>query len=129
MNSTAQNAAIEYANGPQARTIFSFQIDGFQSLKGSTQALRDELSDALTGATNKTDVTRLTDAISKLDDASNPDVWLADGNHLACNRGDSIFNRYKDAVQKLMDMIQDTSTPAIPDATVHRNHRGECFRS
>ena len=28
MNSTAQNAGIEYANGPQARTIFSFQIDG-----------------------------------------------------------------------------------------------------
>ena len=28
MNSTAQNAGLEYANGPQARTIFSFQIDG-----------------------------------------------------------------------------------------------------
>ena len=28
MNSTAQNAGIEYANGPQARTIFSFQIEG-----------------------------------------------------------------------------------------------------
>ncbi|HET6861602.1 MAG TPA: hypothetical protein VFH91_01100, partial [Pyrinomonadaceae bacterium] len=28
MNATAQNGGIEYANGPQARTIFSFQIDG-----------------------------------------------------------------------------------------------------
>jgi hypothetical protein len=27
MDSTAQNAGIEYANGPQARTIFSFQVD------------------------------------------------------------------------------------------------------
>jgi hypothetical protein len=27
MNATAQNAGIEYANGPQAQTIFSFQID------------------------------------------------------------------------------------------------------
>ena len=27
MNSTVQNAATEYANGPQARTIFSFQVD------------------------------------------------------------------------------------------------------
>lgn len=27
MNATAQNAGIEYVNGPQARTIFSFQID------------------------------------------------------------------------------------------------------
>jgi len=118
MSSTAQNAAIESANGPQAKTIFSFQIDGFQSLSGSTKALRDELSDALAGATNKTDITRLTDAIRKLDDASNPDVWQSDGNHLVCTRGDAIFNRYKDAVQKLMDMIQDTSTDGIPDAMV-----------
>lgn len=118
MNSTAQNAALEYANGPQTRTIFSFQIDGFESLKGSTQALRDELNDALAGATNKTDITRLTDAIRKLDDVSDTGAWLADGNHLVCTQGDATFNRYKDAVQKLMDMIQDTSTPGIPDATV-----------
>src|SRR6185369_1155109 len=64
------------------------------------------------------DIDRLTDAIRKLDDASNPGVWLPDGNHLVCTRGDAIFNRYKDAVQKLMEMIQDTSTPAIPDATI-----------
>jgi hypothetical protein len=118
MNSTAQNAGIEYANGPQARTIFSFQIDGFGSLLGSTEAIRNELVDALGGATNNKDIDRLTDAIRKLDDASNPDVWLPDGNHLVCTQGDAIFNRYKDAVQKLMEMIQDTSTPAIPDATI-----------
>ena len=29
-----------------------------------------------------------------------------------------MFNRYKDAVQKLMEMIQDTSTPAISNATI-----------
>ena len=118
MNSTALNAAIEYANGPQARTIFSFQIDGVGSLNGSTQAIRNELNDALGSATNNKDIDRLTDVIRKLDDASNPDVWLSDGNHLVCNRGDSVFNRYKDAVQKLMEMIKDTSTPAIPDATI-----------
>ena len=118
MNSTALNAAIEYANGPQARTIFSFQIDGFGSLVRSTEAIRNELNDALGSATNNKDIDRLTDAIRKLDDASNSDVWLSDGDHLVCNRGDSIFNRYKDAVQKLMDMIQETSTPAIPDATI-----------
>src|SRR5262249_49878410 len=39
MNSTAQNRATEYANGPQAHTIFSFQIDGFGSLRGSTESL------------------------------------------------------------------------------------------
>ena len=118
MNSTGQNAGIEYANGPQARTIFSFQIDGFASLRGSTQAIRNELNDALASATNNKDIDRLTDAIRKLDDASNPDVWLPDGNHLGCTQGDAIFNRYKDAVQKLMEMIQDTSTPGVPDATI-----------
>src|SRR5262249_13854327 len=59
MNSTAQNAALEYANGPQARTIFSFDVDGFGSFRGSTQALRDELTAALAGVTNKTDASRL----------------------------------------------------------------------
>ena len=118
LNSTAQNAAIEYANGPQARTIFSFQIDGFASLQGSTGAIRNELNEALGSATNNKDIDRLRDAIRKLDDASNPEIWLSDGNHLVCNRGDSVFNRYKDAVQKLMEMIRDTTTPAIPDATI-----------
>jgi len=118
MNASAQNAGIEYANGPQARTIFSFDVDGFGSLKGSTLALRDELSEALAGAVNKTDVTRLKDAIRKLDDASSSDVWSADGNHLVCTGGDGIFNRYKDAIQKLTDMIQDRSSSGIPAATV-----------
>ena len=118
INSTAQNSAIEYANGPQARTIFSFEIDGFGSLKGSTEAIRNELNNTLGSATNNKDIDRLADAIRKLDDLLSPDEWLTDGNHLVCNGGDSAFNRYKDAVQKLMEMIQDTSQPAIPDATV-----------
>jgi phosphodiesterase/alkaline phosphatase D-like protein len=32
MNATTQNAAIEYANGPQAHTIFSFQVDAFNEV-------------------------------------------------------------------------------------------------
>ena len=118
MNSTAQNSGIESVNGPQARTIFSFQIDGFASLQGSTQSIRNELNNALASATNNKDIDRLTDAIRKLDDASNSTVWLPDGNHLSCTQGDAIFNRYKDAVQKLMEMIRDTSTPSVPDATI-----------
>lgn len=118
MNSTAQNSALEYASGPQARTIFSFQIDGFGSLMGSTEAIRNELNDARQNTTNHKDIDRLTDAIRKLDDASDPDVWLPDGNHLVCNQGNGIFNRYKDAVQKLMDMIEDRSSSAIPDSTI-----------
>ena len=118
MNSTTQNAGIEAATGPQAHNIFSFQIDGLESLQGSTQAIRDELNDAFANSTNNKDSDRLTDAIRKLDDASNPDVWLPDGNHLVCTQGNAIFNRYKDAVQKLMQMISDTNMPSVPDATI-----------
>jgi phosphodiesterase/alkaline phosphatase D-like protein len=35
MDATAQNAGIEYANGPQARDIFSFQIDALPVTRGS----------------------------------------------------------------------------------------------
>src|SRR5262249_49882713 len=76
------------------------------------------LNHALGSATNREDVENLSEAISKLDGALDPDLWMPDGNHLVCNQGDSVFNRYKDAVQKLMEMIRDTSTPAISDATI-----------
>src|SRR5262249_15980325 len=55
MDSTAQNAGIEYPNGPQARMIFSFEIDGFGSLMGSTEAIRNELNDARGSAANNKD--------------------------------------------------------------------------
>jgi phosphodiesterase/alkaline phosphatase D-like protein len=34
MDATAQNAGIEYANGPQARTIFSFNMDAAPTVEG-----------------------------------------------------------------------------------------------
>jgi phosphodiesterase/alkaline phosphatase D-like protein len=34
MDATAQNAALEYANGPQARTVFSFQLDALPITRG-----------------------------------------------------------------------------------------------
>ena len=43
MNAATQNAGIEYSNGPQARTIFSFQIDGF----GFDFCLQDDSSGAV----------------------------------------------------------------------------------
>jgi PhoD-like phosphatase len=55
MNSTAQNAAVE-PNGTQARTIFSFQIDGFGSMIESTEAIRNELNDARASAENNKDI-------------------------------------------------------------------------
>lgn len=46
MNSTAQNAGIEYANGPQARTIFSFQIDGLNQTINFAQLAEKTFGDA-----------------------------------------------------------------------------------
>jgi uncharacterized protein YjiK/phosphodiesterase/alkaline phosphatase D-like protein len=46
MNSTAQNAGIEYADGPQARTIFSFQIDGLNQTISFDQPANKTFGDA-----------------------------------------------------------------------------------
>ena len=118
MNATAQNAGIEYANGPQAQTIFTFQVDG-PSLKELTQGLRTELNNAITTATNKRDVTRLKEAIANLDVTLNPGPWTADGNHLVCNGGPKVFDSDQTAIIQLMAMIRDT-TPGISDATVQQ---------
>jgi hypothetical protein len=46
MNSTAQNAGIEYADGPQARTLFSFQIDGLNQTISFNQPPNKTFGDA-----------------------------------------------------------------------------------
>ncbi len=46
MNATAQNAGIEYANGPQARTIFSFKIDGLNQTINFDQPANKTFGDA-----------------------------------------------------------------------------------
>jgi uncharacterized protein YjiK/phosphodiesterase/alkaline phosphatase D-like protein len=90
------------------------------SLKVSTQAIEDELTAALGTAGNRKDIERLRDAIRKLDDALNQGFWTPDGNHVTCEHGGKVFNREGDAVKKLMEMIRDTSTSEIPDATIQR---------
>lgn len=95
----------------------SFTID---SLRATTQAIRTELNNALATARNRKDIESLRGAIERLDEALEPDLWMPDGNHLACKQGDRAFDRDKEAVKKFMEMIKDTSTPAIPDATIQR---------
>jgi phosphodiesterase/alkaline phosphatase D-like protein len=88
------------------------------SLNVSTQSIRTELNNALATATNRKDIEKLTDAIKKLDDALDPELWLPDGNHLKCQHGQKVFDLEADAVEDLMELIRDTCTPAIPDATL-----------
>jgi phosphodiesterase/alkaline phosphatase D-like protein len=44
MDATAQNAGIEYASGPQARTIFSFQVDAAPTVASVVTGLRFDKS-------------------------------------------------------------------------------------
>jgi len=87
------------------------------SLKVTTQAIRTELSNALATTTNGKDGDRLRDAIRKLDDTLNPDLWTTDGNHVGCQHGAKVFDGDEFAVKKLLEMLRDTS-PGISDATI-----------
>src|SRR5262249_22840683 len=40
MDATAQNAGIEYADGPQARTVFSFQVDAAPTVASAVTGLQ-----------------------------------------------------------------------------------------
>jgi hypothetical protein len=64
MNSTAQNAGIEPADGPQPRTIFSFQIDGVNT----TTALTSSANPSVVGQP----VTFTATVTSTVPPASNP---------------------------------------------------------
>jgi len=117
MNSTGQNVGIEYANGPQANTIFTFKIDG-PSLKVLTQGLLDEINNAIETA-NKKDATRLNEVINSLDKSLDPDRWSTDGNHLVCNGGSQVFEMHHTAIVHLMAMLKDTS-PGISDTLIRQ---------
>jgi hypothetical protein len=117
MNSTGQNVGIEYANGPQANTIFTFKID-VPSLNVLTQGLLTELNNALETA-NKKDATRLQEIISSLDKSLDPDRWSSDGNHLVCNGGSSVIEMHHAAIIHLTAMLKDTS-PGISDTLIRQ---------
>ena len=94
--------------------------DVIGTLRASKQAIRTELNNALTTATSSRDRDKLRDAIDKLDDAIDSDLWRSDGNHLDCDDGQKVFVRTKSAVKKLVAMIDDTRVSNITDSTILR---------
>jgi len=58
---------------------------------------------------------KLEEAIKKLGESLDPAFWI-DGNHVVDKHGNKVFDREKDAVKKLDELITDNS---IPDVTLH----------
>jgi hypothetical protein len=56
MDSTAQNAGIEYANGPQARTIFTFQVDAAPALTSVITGLQFDRQSVSAGSSYSANV-------------------------------------------------------------------------
>ena len=90
------------------------------TLRSFKQGILAELNTALSTATSNKDKNNLKDAIKKLTKSLDSSLWASDGNHLACNHGNKVFGREKSAVKSLMQMIKDTSSSNIPDATIQR---------
>jgi hypothetical protein len=78
---------------------------------------QDVLAQASTllAASTKPDSAALKDIVKSLTDSLDPTSWI-DGNHLVVNKGNPVFDKEKDAVQKLAGLIAHGS--AIPAATL-----------
>ena len=94
------------------------------------QSVLDDLRTLRQTTTDKQDGKKLDDAIKHLAKALDPDLWL-DPTHLQPDDGERVFNETKDAVGKLLNLIQDKNSSiqdrdssihdrdsSIPDATL-----------
>jgi hypothetical protein len=110
--------------GPRQIVAF-FAGDAFYLSSSATSSIvvftamslkQDVLAEAtalLAGAT-KPDANKLKDIVKNLTDSLDPSLWV-DGNHVETKHGDQVFNNEKQAVQKLMDLLKNSS---IPGATL-----------
>jgi hypothetical protein len=71
---------------------------------------------ALLAVAGKPDAHRLQEIVKKLTDSLDSSLWI-DGNHLDPKRGRKVFDREKEAVGKLMELLKSKNS-AIPDATL-----------
>lgn len=100
---------VLYLPSGGASTVVVFTA---MSLKQDTLAQTNAL---LPGATKK-DADKLKDVVKKLGDSLDPSLWI-DANHVVAKHGNKVFDRERDAVHKLMDLIKDKKS-AIPDTTL-----------
>jgi hypothetical protein len=84
--------------------------------RGVKQQVLSELMAMRPNVTGRTDTDRLDAAIGFLTDALAPALWL-DETHLVPKQGDQVFQKEKDAVNKLRDLVNDPRS-TVPAATL-----------
>lgn len=90
------------------------------TLRAAKQAVRASINSALSAATSNKDKNDLKDVLKKLDKSLESELWKSDGNHLDCNKGNKVFGREKQAVKKLMAMLDNTGASSVSDAAIER---------
>ncbi|MFL6068708.1 MAG: hypothetical protein ACJ74N_13345 [Gaiellaceae bacterium] len=80
-----------------------------------TQGVLAQAQALLAGAASH-DANRLQEIVDKLSDSLDPSLWV-DGNHLDPQHGQKVFDRDREAVGKLMGLL-DSKDSAIPDAAL-----------
>jgi photosystem II stability/assembly factor-like uncharacterized protein len=91
----------------------SASAEGTASVFTANSLMQDVLAQlqALSPGASKQDGDKLDDAVKKLTDALDPSLWV-DGNRVDGQHGDRVFDRSRDAVGKLMDLLKKGSIPA-----------------
>jgi len=94
------------SGGLKGQVAFSLTVNPAIALKQDVLAQANAL---LPGLPAK-DARKLQDAIDKLGASLDPALWI-DGNHVVKKDGNKVFDREKDAVKKLMELINSGSIP------------------
>jgi hypothetical protein len=91
---------------------------GFWPLTGNEtkHSVLASVNDALATAANKHDADKLKQASTALTASLDPSLWV-DGNHLVAKGGEKVFQKEKEAVQKLTKLIKDKNS-GLDDATL-----------
>jgi FtsP/CotA-like multicopper oxidase with cupredoxin domain len=97
------------SGGLKGQVAFNLTVTGAISLKEDVLAQANALLPGLPAS----DAKKLGEAIVKLEQSLDPALWI-DDNHIVDKDGNRVFDREKDAVKRLTDLIKDS----IPDATL-----------
>jgi hypothetical protein len=83
-----------------------------QSAQSNTKNVQTKINSLIPGTSNPVKA-QLTDAAKKLADALDPGNFTADGSHLVPKKGEHVFDDERDAVAKLLELLNHGSLPAV----------------
>jgi FtsP/CotA-like multicopper oxidase with cupredoxin domain len=101
------------AGGKSDEAVFFLNVNPIKPVK---QAVLTQASTLLAGSTTNPDKDKLQKVVQKLTISLEPARWI-DDNHIRVDHGNEVFDREKDAVKLLMDLINDPKS-LISDATL-----------